>query len=341
MKDKIARICWNTEGWIRPSGEYGKSKNKKAYESKTGYGHEEWLLDISKLIGGYHYGYLQAVGQHRDTYVGKVYDVSLYSINSDTKDRWFIGAIHNLCVIDEKESKSVFKTYKQNGWYIEMKNQLQNIGADADHFTSIPPKNFAVVKFKPENLKLLDEPHIFERTYIRSDYYNLKNLELKLANILPDTKFKFRSGHHEYKKARISSYQSQQSKVIDLLHNKIQTAMYNQLSKRYGKQNVGTENDIGNGCRIDAIVQHNDGNFTLYEIKTGYSALMCIREAFGQLMEYAHFYDDIQIGKLIVVSPHFPTEAAKQYMSKLREKYHIPIHYQRFNFEKNELAELC
>jgi hypothetical protein len=44
-ENKIARICWYTNYWQRPSGREGKSRNKKDYEKVTGYGHEEWLLD--------------------------------------------------------------------------------------------------------------------------------------------------------------------------------------------------------------------------------------------------------------------------------------------------------
>ncbi len=59
---KIARICWNSEGWQRPSGLDGKSSNPEAYEAQNGYGHEEWLLDTSKLIDGYHYAYVRRFG---------------------------------------------------------------------------------------------------------------------------------------------------------------------------------------------------------------------------------------------------------------------------------------
>ncbi|BCV27179.1 hypothetical protein [Shewanella algae] len=56
---KIARICWNSNGWITPSGRPGKSSNKDSYEYQNGYGHEEWLLDTTKIIDGYHYGYIK------------------------------------------------------------------------------------------------------------------------------------------------------------------------------------------------------------------------------------------------------------------------------------------
>lgn len=54
--EKIARIYWNTHDWKLPSGREGKTENKDAYEVIVGFGHEEWLLDDSKILpDGYHY----------------------------------------------------------------------------------------------------------------------------------------------------------------------------------------------------------------------------------------------------------------------------------------------
>ena len=55
--EKVARLCWNTNEWRRPSGRKGKSKSSDSYEKGMGFGHKEWLLDDSKIINGYHYGY--------------------------------------------------------------------------------------------------------------------------------------------------------------------------------------------------------------------------------------------------------------------------------------------
>lgn len=40
--EKVARLCWNTNEWRRPSGRKGKSKSNDAYENEMGFGHEEW-----------------------------------------------------------------------------------------------------------------------------------------------------------------------------------------------------------------------------------------------------------------------------------------------------------
>lgn len=162
-EEKIARICWNTFGWQKPSGKDGKSKNKKSFEMKNGFGHEEWLSDTSKMIEGYHYACLQGIAQHRNKYIGKVYNISLYSINSNTKQRWWIGKINNVKVVTPSESQKIFRIYKKNGCFKEMTEQIRNVGATYSEFLKSNPNIFVAIKFKLEDLNLMHPPVKFSR----------------------------------------------------------------------------------------------------------------------------------------------------------------------------------
>lgn len=340
MTDKIARICWNTENWKKPSGKNGKSKNKDAYELQTGYGHEEWLLDTTKLIDGYHYAYLQAIGQHREKYIGETYNISIYSINNDTKQRWWIGTINNVEVIDEAESKKVFKKYQENGWYQEMLDQLKSVNADIKEFKkNVKSAWFAVIKFMPSDLLLYETPQEFAYNdpAVTSNYYNLKN-KISEPILISPKGFQFQSGHNQGASSKVITYE-EHNKTIDLVHNNIQSEIYNQLIKQYGKENVGTEINTGLGNRVDLVVKNNN-SFIFYEIKTGSSALKCIREAFGQLMEYSNFNNNAEIENLIVVSPNKLNSEVKVYLEKIRIKYSIPIYYQYFDMESKKLSKL-
>lgn len=330
---KIARICWNSNGWITPSGRLGKSVNKESYEYQNGYGHEEWLLDTTKLIDGYHYGYIQAIGKHRDTYLDQVFDVSLYSINSDTKQRWWLGEIKNLEVISAKESAKVYKVYKKNGWYKEMISQLKQVGANIDEFKNfVTPDIFSVVRYRPEDLNLLEEPQEFsaDDPSVTSNYYNLKNKKLE-PNLEVKKGFQFIAGHNAGKGASKRSY-SDHKNDISLLHNQIQTALYKRLSTTFDDGCVGTEVSCGLGNRIDLVVNDED-KYSLYEIKVLKNAKSCIREALGQLMEYAFYIEEISIDKLVIVSPHELKNSDKQYLDRLQKKFGLPVEYLQFNIE--------
>lgn len=336
VEDKIARICWNTNYWQRPSGQEGKSRNQKAYENLTGYGHEEWLLDTEKIIDGYHYAYLQAIGAHRDKYLGEIFNISLYSINNITKQRWWIGEIKNVIVTTPKESKSICKIYKQNRWLKEMESQLQDVGADVDDFRNMPTDCFSTIKFRPSDLYLLDEPKPFAHNdpAVTSDYYNLKN---KNSNpVLIQGEFTFSPGHNKGKESSQRTYRASKKKT-DLFHNRMQTAIYEQLCKEYGNENVGTEQDTGLCSRVDLAVKENNGDIIFYELKTSNSVRQCIREGLTQLIEYSYFPDKNNASTLIIVSQNKIDIDNSKYIKKIRESFNIPIFYQQFNIEKNKL----
>ena len=113
--EKIARICWNTYNWKRPSGEEGKSKNDNSYEMIVGYGHEEWLLDDSRTMSdGYHYAFLEAMNVRSGKHIGQTYDIHLFTI-SPTKQKVYIGCLHNVIGVDREEGEAVYQHYKNQG----------------------------------------------------------------------------------------------------------------------------------------------------------------------------------------------------------------------------------
>lgn len=334
VQKKIARICWNSNNWIKPSGGLGKSQDKDSYEYINGYGYEEWLLDTSKLIDGFHYGYLQAIGKHRQKYLNKEFDISLYSINSKTKQHWWIGEILNVKVVTPEESKKVYHQYKENGWYQEMISQLENVGANINEFKkNVTADVFAVIKFTPSDLRLLDQPLEFphDDPAVTSDYYNLKNKKLDPI-LIGLNSFSFKAGHNNGKSNTHKAYSDHNSQVL-LLHNDLQTCLYNELIKIHGDKNVGTEIACGCGNRIDIVVKINN-KFTLYEIKTSLSVKSCIREAIGQLLEYAHFDDTIEINELVIASQNDITHSEQEYLSKLKNLYKLPLAYKKIELKQ-------
>lgn len=341
LEDKVARICWNTEIWRKPSGKLGKSRNKKAYESKTGYGHEEWLLDTEKLIGGFHYSYLQAIGAHYDLYREQddtLYNISLYSIDHESKSRWWIGEIKNVEVISPDESKRVYSIYKEKGWLKEMIVQLQAVSANIIDFKNIPSFAFSNIRFRPSDVELLDTPRQFLHTdqAVRSDYYNLKN---KVANpVFLEPSFEFNPGHNPGKATSVASY-NETKKEVDLFHNSIQSLIYHHLVAVYGERFVGSEQGTGHGSRIDMVVKakNKDNEYIFYEIKTSNSIRQCIRDALTQLLEYSYFPDRELASKMVIVSQNKIDKNNTDYLKLLRSKFRIPVYYQQFNVETNLL----
>ncbi len=333
---KIARICWNYYNWAKPSGKEGKSSNKKSYEFETKFGDEEWLFDFSKQINGYHYAFLQPINANRDKYIGKTFDIHLYSINDDTKERWWLGKIKNVQIISHEEANEIYDLYKRKGWLKEMSNQLKIVGADYKTFEN--EKNIFNIKFKiSDTNELLDMPMQISETdkSITATYYT--TLLNKISEpVFNNTKgFNFIPKHNPQKRNSIIVYGERLSE-IDKLHPKIQDLCYEQLKNEFGADKVGTEVSTGYGGSIDLVVKNKEG-YTFYEIKTNKSIRMCIREALSQLLEYAHFPNRNNANKFVIVSQNPITKNVKKYLKNIREIYKIPIYYRQFDLTQNEL----
>lgn len=117
----------------------------------------------------------------------------------------------------------------------------------------------------------------------------------------------------------------------------MQTAVYMQLVKQFGKENIRTEHPTGHGTNIDLVVKQDRGH-TFFEFKTSPTAKGCIREALSQLMEYAYWPERNLANRLVIVSQNPITKEAEQYLNFLRTQFEIPVYYRRYDME-NERVE--
>ncbi len=162
-KDKIARLCWNSNGWTRPSGREGKATSD-TYEAKHGYGHEEWLLDKSKINSdGYHYAFLEPL--RRNSFEGKK-DIHLYTVTPEGR-RQYIGCIHDAEYVSPDKADEIWSYYYAKGWIQSMMKDLENCGIKLNK----PLSEKFNVRFKFENFDDFSDKDY----YFRDDDPNLLN----------------------------------------------------------------------------------------------------------------------------------------------------------------------
>jgi hypothetical protein len=135
---------------------------------------------------------------------------------------------------------------------------------------------------------------------------------------------------------RTTYERSAQSVDKALRHNLIQSALFDYLEEIHGEDNTSGEQDYGNGTHVDVSVKTGD-SYVYYEIKTGLSAQSCIREAFGQLMEYSYWPGAQQADRLVIVGEAPYDKDAKTYIKKLRAEFSLPIEYQQFDMKVGKL----
>ena len=353
---KVARIVYNSDHWEKPSGKSGKSKNGELYEAIYEYGHEEWLFDFEKLYNGYHYAFIEPIRKQHQSYVNKKFDIYLFTINSESKDRFFVGKILDVEVISEDEAKDINNHYCKLGWLKEMKKQIiDKIDSPTiiAKINKLPNNKLLLfnIRFLPYNVRLNTEVHIPISRSNRIYFLNRYNL----VNYTPDLDFdaeihedkdgyEFRPTQNnieECNQVTVRKY-NRPSKVIEIssLHDTISNMLFTKLQEQFGECNVSKEQYAGYGAnRIDMVVHDSDGDI-FYEIKSYTSLRISVREAFGQLMEYAHWMDKKKAKELIIITKDTgESKKAKEYFSRLRALYNIPIYYQYCNIEKNYLSE--
>lgn len=328
--EKIARLCWNTEGWKRPSGRQGKSKSNDSYENANGFGHEEWLLDKSKNIDGYHYGFLEQLRIKSDRHYGKIYDIHLFTI-SPNKQKVYIGCLKNAVGVSSEESQKVFDYYQEKGWLKEMQQDVLFVGGTVKHFT---PSFMFNIKFKFEDTEInYSNPPILKKDSIWHRYNLMdKNRAFEFE--------KDEDGNIKILDTRIFERIVEGGKIlIDPLHKKIQNAVVELLKEQYTNLQMESGTDKTGKQRVDIKgLSKDEKEWHFFEVKT-MSAKRSIREALGQILEYAHYPSVNHARKLFIIGPEPPDEMDKEYLQLLRQKYDLPVWFRWYSFSENKLYD--
>lgn len=139
--------------------------------------------------------------------------------------------------------------------------------------------------------------------------------------------FEFHPGFTARTSSTVASL-AQRELDINFRHNVMQEALYHRLVEKYGADNVGTELQSGAGTSVDVVVRR-EGKFQFYEIKTAHSPRACLRQALGQLLEYAFWPGSQEATRLIIVGETALDEEGAEYLRTLRERFSLPIEYEQ------------
>ncbi len=145
-----------------------------------------------------------------------------------------------------------------------------------------------------------------------------------------DTKagFHFQSGFTDKQPTTIATL-AERELNINLKHNVLQATLCRRLASEYGAANVGAEQTTADGTRVDVVVRHAKNEYSYYEIKTALSARACLREAFGQLLEYAYWPGAHEAKRLVICGEAALDKAGKTYLSQLRNRFGLPVSYEQ------------
>jgi hypothetical protein len=123
---------------------------------------------------------------------------------------------------------------------------------------------------------------------------------------------------------------------VDLRHNHLQGLLQRMLNEEFPGCPVHPERPIECG-RVDLAVEMRDG-FLFCEIKVAPDVRAALRQAIGQLLEYAHWPAKHRATKWWVVSEGVPSANDVAYLQTLRTLYGLPVFYRRIDAEEEVLG---
>lgn len=133
-------------------------------------------------------------------------------------------------------------------------------------------------------------------------------------------------------KKQIVRRHAEKEQELENMHGRVLDGMVDWLRKQYPECIISPECLIGGlAGRIDIARKTKDGAIILYEIKTYPKAIISIRMALGQLLEYS-FYPDRKLSKEFYIVSHVAARKADlQYLKHIGEMIGIKIDYLHFN----------
>jgi len=140
--------------------------------------------------------------------------------------------------------------------------------------------------------------------------------------------FHFRAGFTD-KSSTTTATLAERELNINLKHNDLQATLCRRLISEYGSDNVGDEQVTVLGTKIDVVVRRSENEFWYYEIKTALSPRACLREALGQLMEYAYWPGAREAKRLIICGESALDGDGGTYLRQLKNRFALPIDYEQ------------
>jgi len=331
---RIMRLTWNENNWEKPSPHKWKPENQGnkniAYENQYGYGHEEWLFNHRYKKNGYHYGYVRGVDGMKGE-VEKIDELVLYSIAPDSQ-RYLIGEIRDVVIIEGTEEVDNVAVPLIEQHIDEAIAELESVNADVKTYKKgyLPPN----IKFKWEAATIFSNPvkanYLKGRKYNRFKPYKLdhtigKKLGSEIDKVL---ELVFISGKASTSDSYDKKTSSKKTKV-QRSHTHITNDLFDYLNQVKGvsEEHLSAEKTRVGGAIVDLAMKDKSENLTLFEAKTSSSGLSNIRQALGQLFEYAFLDESAKINELVIVGPAELKEHEIGYLNRIRAMLNVPLNY--------------
>ncbi len=155
MDTYITRLCWNENGWKKPSGAAAKLEHG-TFNVDFGFGFEEWFFSSKFEIDGWRYGFIQGANKSQNRLAGKDIDVFFFTIGPE-KQRYFVSEIQPCHILNFDETTTAHTAFEKKGMIDQMIEDVKAVGGDANFIKDklyIHKWAFDIfnIRYKPEQL---------------------------------------------------------------------------------------------------------------------------------------------------------------------------------------------
>lgn len=323
---KITRIAYNSAEWQHPTGEAKKSEGSGTYNHLHGFGHEDWLFRSEWLIDGWRYAFIEGINKSHAKLVkeDQPVDLTLFTKQPDKKRR-YVAAVKAVECLDDQQAADALREFKRRGWFDIMEQEVRDVGGDPSALGAFKwAKHVLNVRFRLENVTLFPP-----KSYAAAGDPILKLMRYMLydeANIGRSPKNPTRpshSGTSELPESKSFNRRAVAAVECTPEHVRMQAILMQELKVEYPQAQVVREKDF-----IDVSVR-TPTELILFEIKSDLEPRTVIRQALGQILEYA-FHPSRQHAlplKLVIVGRRALSTDDKAYLDRLLTNFSLPIEY--------------
>lgn len=321
---KITRIAYNSAEWQRPTGEAKKSEGGETYNRLHGFGHEEWLFRAEWLIDGWRYAFIEGINKSHAKLVkaGQTIDLTLFTKQPDKKRR-YVATIQAVECLDDQQAADALTEFKRRGWFDIMQQEILAVGGDPSALGAAKwAKHVLNVRFRLENVTLFpaktyaaaDDPVQNLARYMLYDEANIGRSPKAIAK---------RAGKSDLPPGKPFQRRAVVAVECTPEHARMQAKLMQELQAEYPKARVVREQDF-----IDVSVQ-TDTELLMFEIKSDLEPRSVIRQALGQILEYA-FHPSRNHSlplRLMIVGRRALAAQDRDYLNRLRKDFQLPLEY--------------
>ncbi len=325
MTDYAARLCWNTNGWRAPSGEAARSEGSGTYAAVNGFGHEEWLFRNEWLLDGWRYSFLQPVNDSRAKLLraAEPFDVRLWAMDGQ---KFWVGAIENCEILTEAQASWAIEQYSAVGWLERMRKEVEGIEGNAAEIATTVGSQVFNIRFQPEQATLLQPARVMSESDGRALGSRYVLAQRSVAPTLRDG-----SSAGLTERTLVTAAPLDTRPVVRIVQpgpietQRVHAELQNQLVEFLTPR---SDRCVRHENRVVDVTAEWGGSVWLFEIKTDERAIQCIREAVGQLLEYAwRRKGEGTRPKLVVAGPGEGSDDTNQYLRYLEATWGLSVAY--------------